>query len=268
MKEQVGVEEEEEKEELSGRGEGFTGMRRSLKIWARTRPVRPKPAMMTWSLRSSTSPSFGTRALVSVCSKRARDCPKAARYGVSAIESATTRKSSFESAGARIPAATASPNATKANSPPGASRNPARAEATRPSPKRGPTAVMRRTFPTISAEMPACSRGGDITPYHVRGSSGAHQAHQAHQGVIRVRRGSSGSSGAHHQRSKRKGGREVDLRRRLLRTRMVCHLATKRLNEISIPTVMKNSPRRRPRYGAMSLSTCRANSVSASSSPA
>mmetsp|Transcript_5667 Transcript_5667/g.15870 ORF Transcript_5667/g.15870 Transcript_5667/m.15870 type:complete len:576 (-) Transcript_5667:1185-2912(-) len=121
------------------------------------------------------------------------------------MDSATTRNSWLDSVVERMPAATASPKATKANSPPGASRKPERAAATRLRPKTGPTAVITSALPAISIAIPA---------------------------------------------------------------RMVCHFATKRLKEISIPTVMKNSPSRRPRYGAMSLSTCRANSVSARSSPA
>jgi hypothetical protein len=35
-----------------------------------------------------------------------------------------------------------------------------------------------------------------------------------------------------------------------------------------VPTVMKNRPNKRPRYGAISDSTCKENSVSARSNPA
>ena len=48
----------------------------------------------------------------------------------------------------------------------------------------------------------------------------------------------------------------------------VCHLAKNRPTEISMPTVMKKRPMSSPLYGAMSLSTWSANSVSASSNPA
>ena len=49
---------------------------------------------------------------------------------------------------------------------------------------------------------------------------------------------------------------------------MVPKFANKHAGSICMPTVMKNRPRRRPRKGAMSDSTWRWNSVSASSNPA
>jgi len=55
---------------------------------------------------------------------------------------------------------------------------------------------------------------------------------------------------------------------RAIAERTSLYLAKKSPTEISMPTVMKKSPIRRPLYAAMSDSTCIANSVSASRRPA
>mmetsp|Transcript_68194 Transcript_68194/g.215728 ORF Transcript_68194/g.215728 Transcript_68194/m.215728 type:complete len:215 (-) Transcript_68194:1362-2006(-) len=169
------------------------GMSRSLRSCAMICPTRPKPAMMTWLERSSTSDSTGCIDMVSAFSNLpATACPAAASHGVMAMESATTRKSCELMATGRIPALTASPKRTNANSPEGARYRPARADAITERPKSGPMAIMSAVLPTMSA---------------------------------------------------------------VSWTRMDFHATAMTPMLISIPTVMKKSPRRMPRYGAMSDST-------------
>mmetsp|Transcript_14986 Transcript_14986/g.39669 ORF Transcript_14986/g.39669 Transcript_14986/m.39669 type:complete len:203 (+) Transcript_14986:1351-1959(+) len=162
--------------------------------------------MMTWSCSSLVSSSWGCMALTSWRSRVAPIlAPRAARYGVSAIDNATTRYNWLVRAAGSTPLCTASPKATKANSPPGARSKPERMDASLGTPNRGPAPAMTATLPTISTTIAA------MTSFHFCRNSCA---------------------------------------------------------EISMPTLMKNRPSSRPLYGAMSLSTCSANSVSAMSRPA
>mmetsp|Transcript_24251 Transcript_24251/g.79055 ORF Transcript_24251/g.79055 Transcript_24251/m.79055 type:complete len:268 (-) Transcript_24251:2308-3111(-) len=183
------------------------GMSCSERNCAMSCPTRPKPAMMMWSLRSSTSPCWGWSAETSAPLPRRsrRYPPPMASHGVIAMLSATTSVSWLLSATDMMPLLTACWNVTKANSPPGARKAPARTEASTERPKTGPTTASTASLPKMSAA---------------------------------------------------------------IKPRMGTMLFTRRLRSIVMPIVMKKRPRRSPRNGAMSASTCSAYSVSATRSPA
>mmetsp|Transcript_14056 Transcript_14056/g.34679 ORF Transcript_14056/g.34679 Transcript_14056/m.34679 type:complete len:342 (+) Transcript_14056:747-1772(+) len=71
------------------------------------------------------------------------------------MDRATTRYSWLVRAAGSTPRATLSPNATNANSPPGASSRPARVEAILDRPNMGPAASITPTLPTMSTTMAA-----------------------------------------------------------------------------------------------------------------
>mmetsp|Transcript_26013 Transcript_26013/g.56407 ORF Transcript_26013/g.56407 Transcript_26013/m.56407 type:complete len:240 (-) Transcript_26013:2566-3285(-) len=125
-------------------------MRRSDSSWLTICPTRPKPAMMMWPRRSSTS----APVTCSACMSCLVNCfaiiwPTTARYGVTAIDSATTSVSCAASFLVMMPSITASPKVTNANSPPGARNIPARNAVSTGSPKSGPMAQRMATLEAI-----------------------------------------------------------------------------------------------------------------------
>ena len=76
-------------------------------------------------------------------------------YGVMAMVSTTAKLSCVASVALNKPTRTASPNVTKANSPPGPMYRPARMQLTSESPTIGPTAATTAILPTTMATIMA-----------------------------------------------------------------------------------------------------------------